>query len=92
MAVSERSDNILNDLTEAEATKIGRSFALLLLTTTEPAAAVDAWRLDDKVLVPLFADHAWFEPMINAIAKQLLKRSNLGLKWRVGLGAFLSIG
>ena len=90
--VSERSDNILNDLTEAEAKMIGRSFALLLLTTTEPAAAIDAWRLDNKVLVPLFADHAWFEPMINAIAKQLLKRSNLGLKWRVGLGAFLSIG
>ena len=83
---------ILNDLTEAEATKIGRSFALLLLTTTEPSAAVDAWKLDNQVLVSLFAEHAWFEPMINAIAKQLLKRSNLGLKWRVGLGAILSIG
>ena len=83
---------ILNDLTEAEATKIGRSFKLLLLTTTEPEAAVDAWKLDNRVLAPLFAEHAWFEPMINAIAKQLLKRSNLGLKWRVGLGAFLSIG
>jgi hypothetical protein len=82
----------LSDLTEAEATKIGRSFALLLLTTTEPSAAVDAWKLDNKVLAPLFAEHAWFEPMINAIAKQLLKRSNLGLKWRVGLGAILSIG
>jgi len=118
----------LNDLTEAEATKIGRSFKLLLLTTTEPAAAVDAWRLDNKVLVPLFADHAWFEPMINAIAKQvsepseralwktriladfklthsdslkmrlaslrsaqLLQSSNLGLKWRVGLGVGLSM-
>jgi len=83
---------ILNDLTEAKATKIGRSFALLLLTTTEPSAAVDAWKLDNQVLVPLFAEHAWFEPMINTIAKQLLQRSSLGLKWRVGLGAFLSIG
>ncbi len=82
----------LNDLTEAEATKIGRSFKLLLLTTTEPAAAVDAWKLDNQVLEPLFAEHAWFEPMINTIAKQLLQRSSLGLKWRVGLGAFLSIG
>ena len=92
VAVSGRSDNILNNLTEAEATKIGRSFALLLLTTTEPSAAVDAWKLDNQVLVPLFAEHAWFEPMINTIAKQLLQRSSLGLKWRVGLGAFLSIG
>ena len=71
----------LNDLTEAEATKIGRSFALLLLTTTEPAAAVDAWRLDNKVLVPLFADHAWFEPMINAIAKQVSEPSERAL-WK----------
>jgi len=92
VAVSGRSDNILNDLTETEATKIGRSFALLLLTTTEPSAAVDAWKLDNQVLVSLFAEHAWFEPMINTIAKQLLHRSSLGLKWRVGLGAFLSIG
>ncbi|GMI62289.1 hypothetical protein ScalyP_jg11803 [Parmales sp. scaly parma] len=29
---------------------------------------------------------------MNVIAKELLKKSNLGLKWRVGLGAFLSIG
>jgi len=119
---------ILNDLTEAETTKIGRSFKLLLLTTTEPAAAVDAWKLDNQVLAPLFAENVWFEPMINAIAKQvsepseralwktrilatsklthsdslkmriaslrsaqLLQSSNLGLKWRVGLGAGLSI-
>jgi len=68
---------ILNDLTEAEATKIGRSFKLLLLTTTEPAAAVDAWRLDNKVLAPLFAEHAWFQPMINAIAKQVSERALL---------------
>jgi len=65
----------LNDLTEAEATKIGRSFKLLLLTTTEPAAAVDAWKLDNQVLAPLFAENAWFEPMINAIAKQVSERS-----------------
>ena len=72
---------ILNDLTEAEATKIGRSFKLLLLTTTEPAAAVDAWKLDNKVLAPLFADHAWFEPMINAIAKQVSEPSERAL-WK----------
>ena len=30
--------------------------------------------------------------MMNTIAKQLLICSNLGLKWRVSLGAGLSIG
>jgi len=69
----------LNDLTEAEATKIGRSFKLLLLTTTEPAAAVDAWKLDNQVLAPLFAENAWFEPMINSIAKQVSERSERAL-------------
>ena len=69
--VFSRRNKTLTDLTEAETTKIGRSFALLLLTTTEPSAAVDAWKLDNKVLTPLFADHAWFEPMINVIAKQV---------------------
>ena len=81
MKVSERSDNILNDLTEAEATKIGRSFKLLLLTTTEPAAAVDAWKLDNQVLAPLFAENVWFEPMINAIAKQVSEPSERAL-WK----------
>jgi len=34
----------------------------------------------------------WFEPMMNTIAKELLRKNSLGLKCRVGLGASLSIG
>ena len=81
VAVAVSADRTLNDLTEAETTKIGRSFALLMLTTTEPAAAVDAWKLDNKVLAPLFAEHAWFEPMINALAKQVSEPSERAL-WK----------
>ena len=80
---------ILNDLTEAETTKIGRSFKLLLLTTTEPAAAVDAWKLDNQVLAPLFAENVWFEPMINAIAKQVSEPSERAL-WKTRYKPLLS--
>ena len=78
------------NITKSEAIKIGKTFAMFLLTTTEPSAAVDAWTKDNKELKDLM-ETDWFEPMMNAIAKGLLKSSNLGLKWRVGLGAGLSI-
>ena len=81
-----------DEISASDAIRIGKKFALLLLTTTEPSAAVDSWLKDNKELENFVADNIWFEPMMNVIAKELLKKSNLGLKWRVGLGAFLSIG
>jgi zinc transporter ZupT len=84
------TENENENTTKSEAIKIGKTFAMFLLTTTEPSAAVDAWTKDNKELKDLM-ETDWFEPMMNAIAKGLLKSSNLGLKWRVGLGAGLSI-
>jgi hypothetical protein len=78
------------NITKSEAIKIGKTFAMFLLTTTEPSAAVDAWAKDNIQLKDLM-ETDWFEPMMSTIAKALLKESNLGLKWRVGLGAGLSI-
>jgi len=74
------------NITKSEAIKIGKTFAMFLLTTTEPSAAVDAWAKDNIQLKDLM-ETDWFEPMMSTIAKALLKESNLGLKWRVGLGA-----
>ena len=85
-------DTQLDEISAAGAERIGKKFAMFLLTTTEPSAAVDSWLKDNKELENFVADNIWFEPMMNVIAKELLKKSNLGLKWRVGLGAFLSIG
>ena len=79
-----------NDAEVAQATRIGSSFAALLVTTTEPSAAVDSWRLDNPTLKPLF-DHPFFTTMMREIAQELLARSNFGLRWRVVLGAGLSI-
>ena len=78
--------------TVQDAAKIGNSFAMFLLTSTEPKLAVDAWRLEHSVLQQLFDEHQFFEPMMQTIAKRLLASGNLGLKMRVFLGAFLSIG
>jgi len=89
-AIMGPTGNENENTSKSEAVKIGKSFAMFLLTTTEPSAAVDAWTKDNKELKDLM-ETDWFEPMMNAIAKGLLKSSNLGLKWRVGLGAGLSI-
>ena len=80
-----------DEISASDATRIGKKFAIFLLTTTEPSAAVDSWLKDSKELEEFVTENIWFEPMMNTIAKELLKSSSLGLKWRVGIGAGLSI-
>jgi len=89
---TDTAGSTLRGLSEKDAAKIGNSFAMFLLTSTEPSLAVDAWRLENSVLQPLFNDHQFFGPMMQTIAKRLLASGNLGLKLRVLLGAFLSVG
>ena len=88
---AQSQDAEIVEISASDAEKIGKKFAMFLLTTTEPSAAVDSWLKDSKELVEFVTENIWFEPMMNTIAKGLLKSSNLGLKWRVGLGAGLSI-
>jgi len=91
-AVIPHQYSIMRKLSEKDAAKIGNSFAMFLLTSTEPKLAVDAWRLENSALQPLFDEHQFFEPMMQTIAKRLLASGNLGLKMRVFMGAFLSVG
>jgi len=86
-----QSQDTQTETSASDATRIGKKFAMMLLTTTEPSAAVDSWLRDNKELEGFVADNIWFVPMMNTIAEELLQSSNLGLKWRVGLGAGLSI-
>jgi len=90
--VTVTAGSTLRTLSEKDAAKFGNSFAMFLLTSTEPNLAVNAWRLENSALQPLFDDHQFFEPMMQTIAKRLLASGNLGLKLRVFLGAFLSVG
>ena len=79
------------EISASYATRIGKKLALLLLTTTEPSAAVDSWLKDNNELDEFVTENIWFEPMMCTIAKALLKGSSLGLKYRVALGAGLSV-
>ena len=80
----------LLELTDAEAEVLGKSFKKFLLGNKEVATAVNAWKLDNPILEPLFAELI-FEPIIIGIAKVLMVASILGLAKRVVLGAGLSI-
>jgi len=80
----------LHELTDAEAEVLGKSFKKFLLGNKETATAVNAWKLDNPILEPLFTELI-FEPIIIAIAKELMVASKLGLAKRVALGAGLSI-
>jgi len=82
----------LNDLTEAEASKIGSSFAHLLLTSFNSPEAVNAWSKDNEVLNLVFSDHAFFEPMLVEIGRALLERWMLGVRFRVFVGLVCSLG
>jgi len=81
----------LRELTDAEAATLGKSFKKFLLGNKETATAVNAWKLDNPILEPLFTEGV-FEPMIIGIAKELMAASKLGLVKRVIIGALLSIG
>jgi len=81
----------LRNLTDAEAATLGKSFKKFLLGNKEFATAVNAWKLDNPILEPLFTVGI-FEPIIIAIAKELMAASKLGLAKRVIIGALLSIG
>jgi len=80
----------LHDLTDTEAETLGKSFRKFLLGNKEVETAVNAWKLDNHILEPLFTELI-FEPIIIAIAKELMLSSKLGLVKRVVLGAALSI-
>jgi len=80
----------LLELTDVEAAVLGKSFKKFLLGNKEVATAVNAWKLDNPILEPLFTELI-FEPMIIGIAKELMVASTLGLAKRVALGAGLSI-
>ena len=85
------SSNTLKELSEDEAIVLGRAFRKFLLRNKEPSTAVDAWRLDNPMLQPLFDNFPPFQPIMASIAKTLLVTSNMGLVRRVILGAGLSI-
>ena len=67
---SQNSDiSPLQDLTEEEAARLGKSFRKHLLANKEFAVAVDAWRLANTTLQPLFDHSPVFGSIMTAVAK-----------------------
>jgi len=67
---SQNSDiSPLQNLTEEEAARLGKSFRKHLLANKEFAVAVDAWRLANTTLQPLFDHSPVFGSIMTAVAK-----------------------
>jgi hypothetical protein len=81
----------LADITAEQCAQIGQAFAASLALSTSPALAVDEWILKYPALVEFDSTHACFRPMVNEIAKTLLTEANWGAKYRLGVGAGLSL-
>ena len=60
---------LLQNLTEEEAARLGKSFRKHLLANKEFAVAVDAWRLANTTLQPLFDHSPVFGSIMTAVAK-----------------------
>ena len=83
-------DTPLKDWTEEDCRHVGRSLSSFVVTTTTPAAGVAGWKLNYHQLNQLFENVTGFEVLVLAIAEGILRKSKVGVIYRVGLGAFLS--
>ena len=62
------------------------------MTITKPESAVDEWIVGCRALKEFDKQHhVWFRPMMNTVAKRILGEVAWGLKWRVSMGAGLSV-
>ena len=82
----------LPNLSKKEGAVIGGALAATMVTITKPESAVDEWIVGCKALKEFDKQHhVWFRPMMNTIAKRILGEVAWGLKWRVSMGAGLSV-
>jgi hypothetical protein len=85
----------LADLTAELFAQIGQSLHPFLTASSaksgRPEKAVDEWILKYPALVEFDSTHACFRPMVNEIAKQILADANWGAKYRLGIGAGMSV-
>ena len=77
-------------LSHPEATLIGRSLTICIVTNSDVKSAVDEFILAFAALQQFDRDVAWFRPMTESIAGQMLSDNAWGMKLRVILGALLS--
>ena len=82
----------LPNLSKKEGKVIGGALISTMVTITKPESAVDEWIVGCRALKEFDKQHhVWFRPMMNTIATRVLGDVAWGLKWRVSMGAGLSV-
>jgi hypothetical protein len=81
----------LCDMTPREGRTTGAGLAMSLASNLTAEAAVDEWVGKYPALKELDRGEIWFRPMINTVAVRLLSKVPWGLKFRVFMGAGLSM-
>lgn len=79
-------------LTQAAAAQIGHGFESVLRISPTADEAVDSLLKTYPVLGVTAQWHEWFRPMLLQVAKRRMASTPFGLRFRLGVGAFLSIG
>jgi hypothetical protein len=78
-------------LTANEASRVGKSLAVVLLGNATAEAAVDEYLHKFPALTDMAEEFSWFKPMLTAITRCLLKEVAWGVKLRAAIGAGLSL-
>ena len=78
-------------LSNREARTIGNSLAAIMMSSTSSELAVEDWILTSPAMQEMDMRLIWFRPMMNRIAMRLLAGSAWGAKFRLFIGAALSI-
>ncbi|GMH88548.1 hypothetical protein TrVE_jg6992 [Triparma verrucosa] len=80
----------LEDMTDEDAINLAKGISLIILSSTEPSAAVDQWIFQNGALQELGREFPWMRPFFVEMAQHNLMTGTLGLKLRVTGGALLS--
>ena len=84
-------DKRLEELSEADGMKIGKSLAAMLIANATPSAAVDEWTRAFPSMKEFAKKTPFFQPFMETVAQRQLQAADWGLKFRVGLGASISV-
>ncbi|GMI09905.1 hypothetical protein TrLO_g15291 [Triparma laevis f. longispina] len=78
-------------LSEAEALQLGNNLIPSLMTELTAEAGVNQWRVQNRAAKELIEKYDWFEPMIVALGRGIVKTAPWGLMTRVISGAVVSV-
>ena len=91
LRMRKHTDVKFEDMTDKDAQHIGKALASSLATNSMAEAGVEEWIQRFPAMVVLEKQVEWFKPMTLAVSQQLINRASWGLKFRVAIGAAISL-